>query len=278
MPRRAIHGRWFAISQRKASCEAPCTTAPQFWTTGSGRRRGGLGIILLVLLLGAIGVGAIVVLASPAGESSPSVVTSADPTDTPEPTITQVRKPTPTPPTDWNRGGSSSAQIWNDKWVEFSEKPKVCNGVLRFKETAKYGAIVSYGANDSLPFVLYREAELAPRPGFTVRTIPPIAGFLEPPTGNSYHPSLDANDIVASVLRTSRNGEFQLVAEWPNWLPDPGDVALGVRGYRPEYGQDNIRLAGAGACNEELGTVSVRFLLGTAISVAVSADIRNCGL
>ena len=206
---------------------------------------------MLALLLGAIGVGAIAVLASPADESSPSMVASAEPTDTPEPTAPQIRKPTPTSPTDWNRGGSSSIQIWNDKWVEFTEEPQVCNGILRFRGTAKDGASVSYGANDSLPFVLYREAELTPRPGFTVHTVPPIAGFLEPPTGNAYYPSLDANDIVAYILRTSRSGEFQLVAEWPNWLPEPGKVALGVWGYRPAYGQDNIRLAGVEACNEE---------------------------
>ena len=110
--------------------------------------------------------------------------------------------------------------------------------------------MVSYHANDTLPFVLYREAELTPRPGFTSRTTPTIAGFLEPPTGNAYYPSLDADHIVASVLVTPRNGEFRLTAEWPRWLPAPDKVALGVWGYRPGYGQDNIRLVGIESCNE----------------------------
>lgn len=130
-------------------------------------------------------------------------------------------------------------------------KPQVCNGVLRFNGIAKDGASVLYGANDSLPFVLYREVELAPSPGFAVRTVATIAGFVEPPAANEYYPSLDAGNIVASVLRTSGSGEFQLVAEWPDWLPDPGKVAVGVWGYRPDYGLDNLRLAGVETCNEQ---------------------------
>ena len=235
----------------RPAARRPASRQPSSGPQTTARRRKGPAIILLALILGAIGVGALVIFASPGDGAAPSIVASPDPTDTPEPTATQVRKPTPTSPTDWSREGSSSTQIWNDKWVEFSEEPQVCDGVLTFEGTAKDGASVLYGANDSLPFVLYRRAELAPRPGFTVRTIPPIAGFLEPPTGNEYYPSLDANDIVASTLRTSRNGEFRLVAEWPEWLPDPDKVALGVWGYRPNYGQDNIRLAEVEGCQDE---------------------------
>ena len=153
--------------------------------------------------------------------------------------------------TQWGRGDSSSTQTWSNKWVEFTEKPQVCNGVLRFEGIAKDGASVLYGANDSLPFVLYREVELATSPGYTAGTVPPIAGFVEPPEAGEYYPSLDVGNIVASVLFTSGSGEFRLVAEWPDWLPDPSKVALGVWGYRPDYGQDNIRLASVETCNEQ---------------------------
>lgn len=235
----------------RPTASQPAPRRPGSQLQGTTRRRRGLVIVLLVLILGAIGVGAIVVLAAPGDGQAPPVLALAEPTETPEPTATLVRKPTPTSPTDWSPRGSSSTKIWNDKWVEFTEAPQVCSGVLRFKGIVKDGASVLYGASESLPFVLYREAELAPRPGFTVHTVPPIAGFLEPPAENEYYPSLDANDIVASVLHTSRSGEFRLVAQWPNWLPDPDKVALGVWGYRPNYGQDNIRLASVESCSEE---------------------------
>lgn len=144
---------------------------------------------------------------------------------------------------------SSSDQIWNDRWVQFLQEPQVCNGVLTTTGQARNGASVSYEATDSLPFVLYSRAELAPQPGFGIpSSVPPIAGFLEPLTGSEYYPSLDESDIVAEVLRTSQNGAFELEADWPEWLPDPRDVAFGVWGYRPEYGHDNIRLINVSKC------------------------------
>ena len=212
--------------------------------------------------------------AQPRPTSVPAATPTPQPTYTPFPIWTPVpiptdtltpepmAKPTSTPmpdstathiggETDRDRGDSSSTQIWSDKWVEFTEKPQVCNGILRFEGIAKDGASVLYGANDSMTFVLYRKVELAPSPGFTVRAVPAIAGFVEPPAANEYYPSLAADNIVASVLHTSDSGEFRLVSEWPDWLPDPGKVALGVWGYRPDYGQDNIRLTDVETCNQQ---------------------------
>ena len=223
--------------------------------------------MVLLFVLAGIGILAIAYFLISGSDSEPVVSAPTDhpttqPLDTilndhamaePSATTTRGRSSTPSAPVNWGSGPTStSTQIWNDKWVEFTENPQVCDGVLRFEGLAKDGASVSYGSNSSLPSVLYREAELAPRPGFVVNSVPPIAGFLKPLTGREFYPSLEPDDIVASVLRTSRDGEFELVADWPNWLPDPDRVALGIWGYRPDYGQDNIRLADVESCDERL--------------------------
>ena len=181
---------------------------------------------------------------------TPTVPATAEPTHTPEPTATRFRRPTPTPSPEWSPGASSPGQIWDERWIEFTEEPEVCDGVLRFKGMAKGGARVSYEANEFLPFVLYVKAELAPRPGFALRTVPPIMGFLQPMPDGSYYPPLDVYTIEADVLVTPRNGEFQMVGEWPSWR-QPGEIALGVWGYRPNDRQDNLRLAEVESCNED---------------------------
>ena len=145
---------------------------------------------------------------------------------------------------------SERDQVWGDEWVRFVQEPQVCRGVLTVKGQARNGASISYEATNTLPFVLYRKSELAPRPGFAASTVavPPIAGFLEPLTGSSYYPSLEPTDIVATMLQTPPSGAFELVADWPNWLPDPGEVAFGVWGHRPDHGQDSIRLIKVSEC------------------------------
>ena len=171
--------------------------------------------MVLLFVLAGIGIIAIAYFLIFGSDSEPVVSTPADPLKTQptgttpsnsamaEPSATVVptkattstavrgRPPTSTAPVNWGQGPTStSTQIWNDKWVEFTKNPQVCDGVLRFEGIAKDGASVSYGANSSLPFVLYRVAELAPRPGFVVNSVPPIAGFLKPLTGREFYPSL----------------------------------------------------------------------------------------
>ena len=151
---------------------------------------------------------------------------------------------------DTSMGMSERTQVWGDEWVQFLQEPQVCRGVLTAKGRARNGASISYEATRSLPFVLYRKSELAPQLGFAASTVtvPPIAGFLKPLDGSSYYPSLEQTDIVATVLQTPTGGVFELVADWPTLLPDPGEVAFGVWGYRPDYGQDSIRLIRVSEC------------------------------
>ena len=220
-----------------------------------GRRRRRRTLLLVVLLTG-LALAAIYLASEP--EMVRRYLTTAQ--EAVESTYQEAREyiappttpiPTPTPPVTWQEGSeeSASGQIRNDRWVGFSEEPQVCNGVLTAKGQAKNGAAVSYLSTNSLPFVLYREADLAPRPGFGISpSVPPIAGFLKPLTGSEYYPLLSTGDIVADVLLTPRGGSFELVADWPEWLPDPEDVAFGVWGYRPGYGEDNIRLITVSKC------------------------------
>ncbi len=131
----------------------------------------------------------------------------------------------------------------------FAHKPHVCEGVLRVKGQPQNGASVSYGAADAAPFALYRRSELAPRHGYIAPpAVKPIVSFVEPLTGGEYYSHLDRNEVVADVLRTDGTDEFELVAEWPVWLVDPGAIAFGIWGYRPDYGLDNIRLIKVSAC------------------------------
>ena len=141
--------------------------------------------------------------------------------------------PTPTSPATWGAGPeAATGQIWDDKWVAFSVKPNVCDGVLRFEGQAKNGASVSYRAGDTMPFVLYRKSALAPVPiPFSAKTIDPIAGWLVPLGPGFSYTDLDPAEIVATTLRTDPSG-FTLVGDWPPWLK-PRDTVLGVWGYLP---------------------------------------------
>ena len=160
-------------------------------------------------------------------------------------------KPTPTPPAAWDAGESeaSTAYIWGDEWVGFIDRPTVCNGVLKTQGKAKNGAVVSYDATDVLPFVLYREADM--KPGFfgsfgAGGYADVIAGFIEPPpAGWEYH--LEQPETVATVLRTPPSG-FELVADWPEWAPEPEKTTFAVWGFRPGTGMDNIRLVNVETC------------------------------
>ena len=137
-----------------------------------------------------------------------------------------------------------------DRWVSFTIKPHVCDGVLTFSGQAENGASVSYDANDTAPFGLYLNSELAPVPYFSAvdRAVDPIAGLLQPPPANSHYTDLDQTDIVATDARTDPDG-FTVVADWPEWLPAPDKVALGVWGFHPGYGEgDNIRLIRVEEC------------------------------
>lgn len=164
----------------------------------------------------------------------------------------QDGQPTPTAPGTWDSDKEEATdQVWNDQWVSFSTKPHVCNGVLEFAGQARNGARVSYDANDTLPFVLYRKSDLSPSFFGSSEPIDPIAGFLAPLTGGQYYTSLGPTDIVADTLVTASNGEFRVVADWPGRFSAPGDVALGVWGYRPNYGEDNIRLITVEACRAD---------------------------
>ena len=164
-----------------------------------------------------------------------------------------------TPPGTWELGDEvASGQEWDDKWVVFSVRPHVCDGVLEFKGMARNGASISSGGSDSGIFALYKKADLAPRLGIAIpgedEGVDPIAGFLPPLTGREYYPSLDEIDIVADVLSTSRSGGFHLVAEWPDWLPEPDDVVLGVWGYSPDLREDDaLRLVHVDNCRPDSG-------------------------
>ena len=138
-------------------------------------------------------------------------------------------------------------QTWGDRWVMFSQEPQVCRGILTAKGQPQNGASVSSDAN-VLPFVLYRRSALAPQFGYSAAGVDAVAGFLRSLTGEEYYPSLRRADVVATVLRTNGSGEFELVSEWPTWLGDPGEIALGVWGYRPDYGADNLRLIKVSEC------------------------------
>ena len=158
--------------------------------------------------------------------------------------------PTPTAPAIWDEPDSSSSdQIWGDKWVEFSKEPQVCQGSLELRGQAKNGAAVSSRITSTVPFVLYRRSDLAPRPGYSFGTVDPIAAFLRPLTGGRFYPNLRRDDIVADALEVPPSGGFRLVANWPKWLPEPERVALGVWGFRPGQGQDNIRLIEVAECD-----------------------------
>lgn len=157
--------------------------------------------------------------------------------------------PTPTAPTTWTSDSDeASGQEWGDKWVSFSLKPHVCGGVLEFRGMARNGARVSYSASHAVPFALYKKSALAPRPGIGWGGVDPIAIFLRPLTGREYYPALSRDELVADVLVTPPSGEFRVVVGWPQWLQEPGDVALGVWGYRPDYGEDALRLSNIEGC------------------------------
>ena len=173
---------------------------------------------------------------------------NAGPLDNPGST----RMPTPTAPLTWGGedGTSSLDQIWDDRYIEFERPPEECDGKLEFIGRTQNGAGVSADASGFMPFVLYRQSDLAPRPGFIAETVDPIAGFLAPLTENEYYPPLPRTEIVALVLNTEQGGRFELLADWPSWLPEPDKVVIGVWGYRPNYGFDNLRLTAVEECGE----------------------------
>ena len=152
-------------------------------------------------------------------------------------------KPTPTAPATWTMAeevleeeGMTTADIWGDEWINLTERPTVCNGVLRTKGRARNGAAVSYYANDTVPFVLYENRGFLERGGVDS----PIAGFYRPLPAGEHYIDLDQTDIIATLVRMNL-GSFELVAEWPAWLPEPEKTTLGIWGFRPGHGGDLIR-------------------------------------
>jgi len=162
-------------------------------------------------------------------------------TPNPLPTPT-VSAPTPTAPVTVN-------QQWSDRWIEFLVEPHVCNGILEFRGRAVDGSRVEYEASRYVPFTLYEEVDLQSSFEAWVRpAVPPIASYLKPaPPGTSY-PGLPRHQIIADILSTPPSGEFHLRADYPAWLPDPENVALGVWGSRPEHEVDALRLIEVEEC------------------------------
>ena len=199
--------------------------------------------------------------ATPTPPPTPTV--AATPTPRPTATPTPRQTPTPTPavvtalPTPTANvptpiPPSPSGQQWSDRWIVFSIEPRVCDGTLEFRGRARDGSRVEYGGG-FLPFLLYEEAALQPSLEAWVRpTVPSIAGYLKPaPPGSSYS-GLSREQIIADILSTPRNGEFHLKGDYPAWLPDPEDVALGVWGTRPDYeGLDSLRLIELQQCSTD---------------------------
>lgn len=160
---------------------------------------------------------------------------------------------TSTAPTTWESDDdAASGQEWSDKWVAFTLKPQVCNGLLEFRGVARNGARVSYqGSASAAPFALYKRSALAPRPGIGwAQGVDPIAIFLKPLFGNEQYPPMNRSYMVARILTTPLDGEFRAVVFWADWLPDHGEVALGVWGYRPDYGEDGLRLVNIEDCQK----------------------------
>ena len=59
-------------------------------------------------------------------------------------------------PLDSEGGEGTSVDIYFDKWVKFTEEPKVCNGVLTMSGRLTNGARFARSTDDLLAFVLYR--------------------------------------------------------------------------------------------------------------------------
>ena len=158
------------------------------------------------------------------------------------------------PEADWvERDRSASGQIWTDRWVKFTEDPRVCDSVLSFAGSTQNGAAVGDATSGINEFTIYRRADLAPRVGYSGylnSTVPPVLSFLVRAPPGSFYASLPPGLRVARVLQASPNRpEFRLVSDVPAYIADdPGDFALGIWGFRPSAGSDAIRLIALKEC------------------------------
>lgn len=95
------------------------------------------------------------------------------------------------------RGGEgTSVDIYFDKWVKFTEEPKVCNGVLTMSGRLTNGARFARSTDDLLAFVLYRHRD---SDGGTQQL---VLGFLKPLEPGWSYDSLAVDDQIAQQLYT----------------------------------------------------------------------------